>query len=1506
MKKTIITATALLALWGCGSDDNAPDLNASVLDSDNDGVVDTQDAFPFDSAESSDRDGDGVGDNGDAFALDAAAAVDSDQDGYPDSWNEGKSADDSSSEPRLELDAFINDAAEWRDSDGDGVGDNSDAFALDAAAAVDGDQDGYPDSWNEGKSADDSSSEPRLELDAFIGNANEWRDSDGDGVGDNSDAFVLDAAAALDSDQDGYPDSWNEGKSADDSSSEPRLELDAFINDANEWRDGDGDGVGDNSDAFPTNPTESLDSDGDGVGDHSDAFPLDAAAAVDSDQDGYPDSWNEGKSADDSSSEPRLELDAFINDAAEWRDSDGDGIGDNSDAFPENPSESLDSDGDGVGDNSDAFALDAAAAVDSDGDGYPDNWNATKSASDSTSSPRLQLDAFPNDNSEWLDTDGDGLGNNSDPDDDNDGILDEQDPYPLQAEINVNSDLIAYWDFNQQSGNLSFDAVNGLAAQLNGTTELVASPRTKALQFNDASDGNQITIDHSFMQQVTDQFSISFWQKGYGVDKENNLLYGVDAANNRVIQAHVPYRGTKVYMDWGSNPDNPSGYDRLSVVAPETLTQNNWHHWVMTKNMSTGEMKLYFDGSLIASAEAKFLDFNQLQNFDLGNRFFGQIDEIKFFNKAISQESVNVLYSNQDSDGDGVADFDDPFPVDGSEWLDSDGDGIGNNSDSDDDNDALTDDQELALGTDQLNPDSDGDTLTDAEEVALGTNPLSRDSDGDGIDDAFDSEPLVRKTIDSDGDGVADELDAFPFDAGASVDADVDGLPDAWHSNMQSTEGRQLDDSVNVPSNLEARKAAIALEHARLVEQTILPEFTMSALLSRLDLTLPELSEVNSAYQAGNITAAGEELLNYYRTKFTDKKVIFNPEPLTLKEHQNFLHYFWGDDSEMFFMGDEYDWVNDPSSYAEWMIQHTREFGDIQLIYQAYQATGNKLFFDEIIARFVSYFEHAYPFRENLAAKYEYGVKHPFSNAIRGHFVSEMLTQVIASPHFDQKMLAYLLNGLFHSLDFVTQNYTASGNHLTYELQYVMENGFLFNELTRASEPDTGWIEDTISQTSELLFAEVYPDGMNKELSAHYHGDYAFKFRDYYNIANQNGRGDAYSAEYQALVKKTFDAAMGFYLPNFRRTSFGDGWPRISSSPSYFTEYQDSDTKHEYLATKGSSGTPFKSTVLDWGGYYGLRSDWGFNGGDGIGMILKSGDEAEWHNQPDNLTFELRAFGRTLISDASQQAYGSSDPDVIAMRDKYKQTRVHNTVTYNLQNSGFAHQLNRFAEAIDAGSFNYDLIELQNQSYSQLKHQRTVLLINNQYFVLVDKLSGSADGGTIYAHFQFANENEMDKAQQFNPNHSVLDSQNLEMYTTMPVEGSRQGNLLIKGWPQNGLNMIDEMQGIGPYATGAGFGVIATGMNEFERRASAFSLPRTATDQYFVTALIPFKGDNSNGSLTPSVTVEFDKNSQTVSLTVNGDSYQVTLPSGDALAVDTDGDGVNNLVDSNPFDAAIP
>jgi hypothetical protein len=105
-------------------------------------------------------------------------------------------------------------------------------------------------------------------------------------------------------------------------------------------------------------------------------------------------------------------------------DDDNDSVPDDRDAFPLDPSEWSDKDGDGIGDNLDA---------DDDGDGVPDDDNKNGipdyremdlDADGVARAETIPWDAFPLDAKEWRDTDGDGLGDNADPDDDNDGFTD--------------------------------------------------------------------------------------------------------------------------------------------------------------------------------------------------------------------------------------------------------------------------------------------------------------------------------------------------------------------------------------------------------------------------------------------------------------------------------------------------------------------------------------------------------------------------------------------------------------------------------------------------------------------------------------------------------------------------------------------------------------------------------------------------------------------------------------------------------------------------------------------------------------------------------------------------------------------------------------------------------------------------------------------------------------------------------------------------------------------------
>ena len=152
------------------------------LDTDNDGVADSVDAFPNDRTQQTDADGDGYGDNPngnnpDAFFLDSTQWRDTDADGYGDNLD------------GTNPDAFMYDSTQWHDSDNDEYGDNPngnnpDAFPNDRTQQTDADGDGFGDNPS-GKNPDACPSEfGTLHTNSSL---NGCPDSDGDGILDSND-----------------------------------------------------------------------------------------------------------------------------------------------------------------------------------------------------------------------------------------------------------------------------------------------------------------------------------------------------------------------------------------------------------------------------------------------------------------------------------------------------------------------------------------------------------------------------------------------------------------------------------------------------------------------------------------------------------------------------------------------------------------------------------------------------------------------------------------------------------------------------------------------------------------------------------------------------------------------------------------------------------------------------------------------------------------------------------------------------------------------------------------------------------------------------------------------------------------------------------------------------------------------------------------------------------------------------------------------------------------------
>ena len=212
---------------------SANPISRGCPDSDGDGFVDPEDAFPQNPLQWADRDGDGYGDE-----INKPGGDD-----CPDTFGTSEE----------------NNRYGCVDSDGDGWADVDDEFPEDGEQWVDTDLDGYGDNylWTIDYVQDENDANRIIEIRNQIGDAfpllpDEWSDQDGDGYGDNrTDDFPLEPTQWSDFDGDGYGDNFTSGAYQGDDCTE---DFGTSFRDVFGCLDSDKDGTSDASDPCPYDP----------------------------------------------------------------------------------------------------------------------------------------------------------------------------------------------------------------------------------------------------------------------------------------------------------------------------------------------------------------------------------------------------------------------------------------------------------------------------------------------------------------------------------------------------------------------------------------------------------------------------------------------------------------------------------------------------------------------------------------------------------------------------------------------------------------------------------------------------------------------------------------------------------------------------------------------------------------------------------------------------------------------------------------------------------------------------------------------------------------------------------------------------------------------------------------------------------------------------------------------------------------------------------------------------
>lgn len=618
------------------------------------------------------------------------------------------------------------------------------------------------------------------------------------------------------------------------------------------------------------------------------------------------------------------------------------------------------------------------------------------------------------------------------------------------------------------------------------------------------------------------------------------------------------------------------------------------------------------------------------------------------------------------------------------------------------------------------------------------------------------------------------------------------------------------------------------------------------ASFDNLNLSQPGLENVNKLVSSTRYDDAAKALLQYYRKKHISGSIDDDNQDKTSKGTQEtadkaLLHHFQPHKGYGFFdYGKDINWQYWPvkDNEVRWQLHRVKWW---QAMGIAYRNSGNEKYAKEWVFQFRDWVKKN-PL--GLSKDNDKFAWRPLEISERLNNLRSVFTLFINSPEFTPQFLLEFLKSYDQQASYLIENYANTGNHRLFEAQRALGAGCFFPELKNAEK----WRVSGISVLNAEIGKQVYLDGMQFELSPNYHIAMIATFLNGLRLAQQVGLEKEFPATYKNTIEKMIMATINFSFPDYVYPMFGDA--KLVDKNSMLKQFQNwapdfpQNPAIQYFATEGKKGNPppYLSQALTTSGFYTFRNGWNDKA---TVMVLKASPPGAFHAQPDNGTFDLWVKGRNFTPDAGCYVY-SGDAEITKLRDWYRQTRVHNTLTLDNKNMVITKAVQQKWET----SKNLDQLTYTNPSYEKLNHQRSVLFIAKKYFIIIDRAIGDATGN-LGVHYVLKEDS--------NPTANFKNNSIVTRYT----DGN---NLLIQCLNQKGVEMKEE-EGKVSYQY----------RKEEKRPAYVFEKKKEDTKtQNFITIIYPFDGIKAPQiSIKENADNNYDKGNISLSITIEGTKNEI-------------------------------
>ncbi len=219
--------------------------------------------------------------------------------------------------------------------------------------------------------------------------------------------------------------------------------------------------------------------------------------------------------------------------------------------------------------------------------------------------------------------------------------------------------LLAFWDFDTDSENVTVDNVRGAEAEFEGGAQIGSTGSGHSGESGDraldvSGDGQMARVENaSFLNALGErnQMTVSFWQNLDEIVNSSSfwMVSPSTGSGNRGAQAHVPWSNNNIFFDTAGCC---GGDTRINAPISDFNDASSdffmdWHHYAFVKDGDTKQIwidgELFLEGTNPGPLPTDFTEMVIGGDGAGGNSLAGVLDEFAIFEAPLGSEALTGL-----------------------------------------------------------------------------------------------------------------------------------------------------------------------------------------------------------------------------------------------------------------------------------------------------------------------------------------------------------------------------------------------------------------------------------------------------------------------------------------------------------------------------------------------------------------------------------------------------------------------------------------------------------------------------------------------------------------------------------------------------------------------------------------------------------------------------------------------------------------------------------------------